>query len=171
MTYTDYADIEFLSPRIQLTNSNILYFKACLKRSVVRDEIRSKILIGISLINLNWCYTGNIWRFIDERIFSFAHRNPLRTLTRITGRLKWALISLCSNRPFAFRNRGRWMHGRRIRLRGADWQAENMAVPSTICEESLLRIPEDDLCWLIILKSKKNGEKSARWFARWHRAY
>lgn len=47
------------------------------------------------------------------------------------------------------------MHGCRVRLRGADRQAENMAVPFTICEESLLRIPEDDLCWLIILKSIK----------------
>lgn len=48
----------------------------------------------------------------------------------------------------ASRTRGRWMHGRGVRLRGADWQAENMAVPFTICEESLLRVPEDDLCWL-----------------------
>lgn len=43
------------------------------------------------------------------------------------------------------RSRRRWVHGHRIRLRGADWQAENMAVPFAICEKSLLRIPKDDL--------------------------
>lgn len=43
------------------------------------------------------------------------------------------------------RSRRRWVHGHRIRLRGADWQAENMAVPFAICEKSLLCIPKDDL--------------------------
>jgi len=41
------------------------------------------------------------------------------------------------------------MRGCGIRLRGADWQAENMAVPFTIYEDSLLRIPQGDLCRLI----------------------
>lgn len=67
------------------------------------------------------------------------------------------------NHPSVFRNRGRWMHGCGVRLRGADWQAENMAVPSTICEESLLRIPESDLCWLIIIFKKKKEKRSAWW--------
>lgn len=43
------------------------------------------------------------------------------------------------------RSRRRWVHRHRIRLRGADWQAENMAVPFAICEKSLLRIPKNDL--------------------------
>lgn len=41
------------------------------------------------------------------------------------------------------------MPGRWIGLRGADRQAKDMAVPSAISEESLLRIPQDDLQGLI----------------------
>ena len=40
------------------------------------------------------------------------------------------------------------MRGRGVRLRGADWQAENMAVPFAIYENPMLRVPEDDLCRL-----------------------
>lgn len=43
------------------------------------------------------------------------------------------------------------MRGRGDGLRGADRQAEDMAVPSAISEESLLCVPQDDL-----LKLKRN---------------
>ena len=50
------------------------------------------------------------------------------------------------------------MPGRGDGLRGADRQAEDMAVPSAISEKSLLRVPQDDLL-ISGSKSRFNGRK------------
>lgn len=67
---------------------------------------------------------------------------------------------------FLFRTRGRWVHGRGVRLRGADWQAEDMAVPFAICEKPLLRVPKDDLRRLMC-----NFERSPSCLLRSSRGY
>lgn len=51
------------------------------------------------------------------------------------------------------------MYGWGGRLRGADCQAENVAVPFTICEKALLRIFKGDLQLEIINKLNFNDEK------------
>lgn len=56
------------------------------------------------------------------------------------------------------------MPGRGDGLRRADRQAEDMAVPSAISEESLLRVPQDDLLkkWLEIAPKRKEMKTRKR---------